>query len=62
MILMLLWHTEIIWGLHIYAVALSTISWNYEEFSPNGPIVSYIWAIFYHFGTVTFGSFFTSVL
>lgn len=62
MVLVLLWHKEIIKGLHIYAVALSTISWNYEEIDFLGPISAYLKAIFFHFGTVAFGSFFTSIL
>ena len=61
-ILLIIWHCEIIKGLHIYAVALATISWNYEEFSPTGAISAYIKTNLFHFGTVAFGSFFTSIL
>ncbi len=62
MVLVLFWNLEIFSGLHIYAIALSTISWNYEEFNSSGPIISYIKALLFHFGTIAFGSFFTSIL
>lgn len=48
--------------MHVYALALSVISWNYEEFTPLGPIICYIKIHLTNFGTVAFGSFLTSIL
>lgn len=48
--------------MHIYAIALSTISWNYEEFTPLGPIICYLKIHLLNIGTVIFGSFITSIL
>ena len=60
--LLILWHHEIIRGMHVYAVALSAISWKYEEFTPLGPLISYVKIHFINVGTVIFGSFLTSIL